>query len=404
MTDVEKHRRQLESTEWSELLLGDLPGVENVTYGIVEPGPYCGGGVPLLQAGGITDGHLRTDAQLCIAPEIHRAHHRTRLSPGDVVLVVVGRFGEAAVVGEEHSGWNVARSVGVVKINDEGRTHRVGQWIRFWLRTPQARRWCESQMSKAAQSTLRVSALRGLSVPLPPRAVRERILDRLEVIGQKIAVNVRIAATAIELADAHFCDWRESAFGDEMLRCGEVADICGAVTDLSAYKASRQLPEVAHVAPQEILQSAIPYLVGLSAPTTTDFGGSDEVPGLLIATKPDVMKVVRNLAPAVPKRGAVAVRPKTDEDGLWLLHELRTQADSLLMRDRRRQKRELSRAALSRMAVAWPDADVREGFGRVADSLHRRAVAAMQENRVLATLADATSLEMRAGGTESLGS
>lgn len=399
MKDVEKHRRQLESTAWSKPLLKDLPGVENVTYGIVEPGPYCGGGVPLLQAGGITDGHLRTDAQLCIAPEIHRTHHRTRLSPGDLVLVVVGRFGEAAVVGEEHSGWNVARSVGVVKINEAGRTYRIGQWIRFWLRTPQARRWCESQMSKAAQTTLGVGSLGRLSVPLPPRAVRENILDRLELIDQKIAVNSRIAATAIELADARFRDRRDSVFGYEMLRCDEVAEIDGAVADLSAYKASRQLPAVAHVAPQEILQSSVPYLFGLSARTTPDSGGFGEVPGLLVATKPGVMKTVRNLVPAVPKRGAIAVRPRTDEDGLWLLHELRTQRDSLLTQDRRKQKRELSRAAFSRMVVAWPDADVREGFGRVAGSLHRRALAAMQENRVLATLADAIASEMKAAGT-----
>ncbi|MFE3247999.1 hypothetical protein [Streptomyces sp. NPDC059209] len=402
MRDLETHWQQLASPEWSEKKLSDLPGVDNVTYGIVEPGPYCSGGVPLLQAGGIADGRLRAEPQLRITTRIHEMHHRTWLSSGDVVLVVVGRFGEAAVVDWEHSGWNAARSVGVVKINEAGHAHRIGQWIRFWLRTPHVREWCESRMTKAAQSTLGIRVLRQLPVPLPPRSVRERILDRLEVIDQKIAVNDRIAVTAVELADARFRDVRDSGLGHEISRCGEVADIGGAVTDVSAYRVARQLPVVAHVAPQEILQSSLPYLVGLTGRTTVDPGGRDGVPGLLVATKPGVMKVLRTMVPAVPKRGAVAVRPRTEEDGLWLLHELRASGESLLAQDRRRQTRELSRAAFSRTSVTWPDADVREDFGRVVGPLHGRAVAAMEENHVLATLAETTVHEMKAAGVRSL--
>lgn len=402
MNDVEAHRRKLDSHEWSEELLENLPGVEKATYGIVEPGPYHPGGVPLLQAGGITDGALRMEPDLFIAPEIHRRHRRTELSPGDVVLVVVGRFGAAAVVGVEHSDWNVARSVGVVKINEAGREHRIGQWIRFWLKTPEARRWCESQMSKAAQSTLKVGALRRLSIPLPPRSVRESILDRLEVIDQKIAVNVRLAAVAGELADARFRNGRQWGSRYRMSLCGEVAEIEGGVSDVAAYAASRQLPGVAHVAPQEILQSSLPYLVGLTGRTSADPRELEEVPGLLVATKTGVMKTVRAMGPAVPKRGAVVVRPRTDGDGLWLFHELRTQGELLLAQDRRRQPRELSRAAFSRISVAWPDAEVREGFARVAGPLHRRAVAAMRENVVLATLADTTLREVRAAGSGSV--
>ncbi|MEV0317878.1 hypothetical protein ACIBKX_03045 [Streptomyces sp. NPDC050658] len=396
MRSEDAEARLLESSEWGEYRLADLPGVDTATYGIVEPGPYSRGGFPLLQAQGIADGALQPDSELLISARVHEMHRRTWLTPGDVALVVVGRFGAAAVVDDEHSGWNAARSVGVIKINSVGRFHRMGHWIRHWLRSSRAREWCEGRTTQFARTTLSVGALRQLPVPLPPRAVREHTLDQLDLIDRKTAVNSRIAARSVDLADAYFEEWRGQEGHPHMRLCGEVAQVRGGVSEGAVDPVADSLRTVAHVAPQEILQSPTPYLGSPAQQITVSAADVTDGSGLLVATKPGELKVLWAAAPVVPKRGAVAVRPETEEDGLWLLHELRMAGPQLMARERRRHTRELSRRAFSQFQVQWPSTDVRARFSRIAAPLHHRAQTAIQENRMLADLAGEVVNEMAA--------
>ena len=72
---------------------------------------------------------------------------------------------------------------------------------------------------------------------------------------------------------------------------------------------------------------------------------------------------------------------------MWLLHELRSRSKELVATAQGQQGREMSRKALSRLTLSWPDASgVREPFARIAVPLHERAEAALGENRALEKL------------------
>lgn len=200
---------------WSELEA--LSGVDLLGYGINRPGRPDPAGVPMLRAGDIGDGRIHATEPMLISRNVDEANPRTRLRPGDVAIVLVGRVGEAACVTREHEGWQAARSLAVVRCVDPA----FAEWLRVWLAAPAARAWCMAHATGSAQATLGVTKLRKLPVPLPPPDVRDRTLHAVKVIEARIEVNERIARSAVALADAHFAaaafdrsTWSQHCFKD----------------------------------------------------------------------------------------------------------------------------------------------------------------------------------------------
>ncbi|MFJ1614010.1 hypothetical protein ACIODT_25100 [Streptomyces sp. NPDC088251] len=373
--------------------LGDLPGVASVTYGVVSPGPHEPGGVALLRAGDIAGGTVDRSNPMRISGEVHERHIRTALTPGDLVVVLVGRIGDAAVVGEELAGWNAARSVGIITFTDEGRAHGIGRWLLWWLRMPEARDWCAAHSAGSAHSTLSISTLRQLNVPLPPPEPRNRLLRTMSLVEQRIAINARIAGCAVELADLHFT--RSEQGGGGLSRCAvsDVSDVInGVLREKSPETAGTE--GVAWAAPSEVLQSPLPHVDRTSQRTWTH---PDAVcaPGvLLIAPRPGEVKTVVSGIPVVPGRGLLALRTADETDRMWMLHALRSRSHELVSTAQGAQAREMRLKAFSRWNVPWPGSAVRRSFARIAGPLHERACAAVSENRALEALIAAELAEV----------
>jgi hypothetical protein len=377
---VRDDRVSLTSQSWSLHTLGELPGVEMVTYGVVRAGTHVPGGVPLLQAGDIVDGAITQSAPLRIAKQIHDKNPRTCLTRGDLVIVLVGRIGDAAVVGEEQAGWNTARSVGVVRFTADGRAYGIDTWLRGWLRTPAALEWFNRNAAGSAHATLRVSHLRQLPVPLPPLDRRRHILHGIDLIEQRRNLNTQIAARAIELADAHFI--RSTRRHANMPGCA-LTDVAEVISGTRWVPSAGPGAAVAWVAPAEVLQSSLPHLDRTARTMSVPERAVCDPGSVLVAPRPGEVKAVISRIPVVPGRGAVALRTEKDLDGLWLLHELRSRSRRLGEAMQGTQAREMSVKALSRLVVFWPGAEVRQSFARIALPLHDRAYVALKENRVL---------------------
>lgn len=370
--------------------LGRLPGVERITYGVVHASSKIPNGVPLVQAGNITERGFLTQTTAYITHDEHTKHQRSELARGDVVIVLVGRVGDAAVVtGREH-GWNAARTVAIVKLTDDGHANDMGSWIRFWLRSPAAYAWCREMAKGTTQASLSVTALRDLPVPLPPPDHYRQLLRILHVIDMKVTVNRKIAECAVRLADAHFFEFAAADPNPRECEISAVADVAGGLTRSAQ---DGDWPEVAWIAPADVLRSALPYLD--RAPRTVSAPPEDVVePGsLMIASTSEGACVVETLLHAVPGRGMLAVRPRNDADRLWLLHELRARRAELVLRTQGQQARELSKWAFKRQPVHWPGVELRESFSRVVRLLHDRAKLVTAEDRTLGFLA--TSLWRR---------
>lgn len=151
---------------WGVATLDQLPSVQTIGYGITRPGAHVDDGVGMIRAADIQDGHLHSDEPRRISPRTHQANIRSELRVGDVLIVLMGRVGEAAVVTDAYHGWNAARTVAVVRMTEPDEA----AWLRLWLGSPYVRDWCESRVTGSTlQRTLNLKVLRGLPVPLPPR-------------------------------------------------------------------------------------------------------------------------------------------------------------------------------------------------------------------------------------------
>lgn len=371
----------LQSQSWSLYKLDDLPGVAAVTYGVVRAGRHDPEGVPLLQVRDIVDGTIVQTDPARIDEHIHAENRRTWLERGDLVVVLVGRIGDSALVREDQTGWNAARSVGVVRFTDDGRAWGVDAWLRRWLKAPEAREWFNRFAPGSTHATLPVSALRQLPVLLPPLDRRRHLLHGIDLMEQRRHLNTQLAAHAVELADALF-ERSSPHYADASPRLlAEVAEVINGV--VQPKTTTGQDASVAWVAPAEVLQSFAPYL-DRTARTVSAPEDAACAPGVvLVAPRPGEVKAVMSRIPVVPGRGTAALRAGNDRDGLWLLHELRSRSRDLGAIVQGAQAREISVRALSRLKVCWPDAEVRHSFARVAWPLHDRAYAALKENHVL---------------------
>ncbi|MFB7630604.1 hypothetical protein ACFC0M_06605 [Streptomyces sp. NPDC056149] len=338
----------------------------------------------MLRASDIGDGRIQTAELVLISHDVDKANPRTRLRPGDVVIVLVGRIGEAACVTSEHEGWQAARSLAVVRCADPA----LAEWLRVWLASPTARAWCLTHATGSAQATLGVTKLRKLPVPLPSADVRDRTLHAVKVIEARIAVNERIARTAVALADAHFA---AAAFDrSTWLQC-RFEDIANAWTG-SSTKPAEPLAEgkgTAWAAPADVLHSPLPYLDR----TAERVGGDPAVhpPNtLLVAPKAGEVRAAINQVPMAVGRGVLAVQPSNVADIWWLLHEIRSRSGELSTLGQGTRARELSARALLQAAVSLPPIDTMRRFAHLASTLHARALTAARESRTLRPLLTAS--------------
>jgi hypothetical protein len=369
---------------WSLYELADLPGVAAVTYGVVRTGRHDPQGIPLLQARDIVDGAIVQNDPARIAEHIHAENPRSWLERDDLVIVLVGRIGDSALVGEDQAGWNAARSVGVVRFTEVGRAWGVDIWLRRWLKAPGALEWLNRHAPGSAHATLPISALKKLPVLLPPLDRRRHLLHGIDLIEQRRHLNTQIAAHAIELADAQF---ERSSLRHAGTSRRPLAEVAAVINGVALPKMTTgQAASIAWAAPAEVLQSLAPYLdrTARTMPAPEHQARAPAV--VLIAPRPGEVKAVMSRIPVVPGRGTAALRAGNDVDGLWLLHELRSRSRDLGAITQGTQAREISVKALSRLKVSWPDTEVRRSFARVASLLHDRAYAALKENHVLGEL------------------
>lgn len=383
---MEERLNQLPA-DWAVVPLDRMPAVQIIGYGITRPGTHVEGGVGMVRAADIQDGRLHSDEPRRISPRTHQENVRSELRVGDVLVVLVGRVGEAAVVTDEYHGWNAARTVAVLRTAEPD----AAAWLRLWLGSSYVREWCESRATGSTlQRTLNLTVLRDLPVPVPPSGARAAFLRTVDAVERKEVVNTRIEECAMSLSDALFAVAARDKGAWPMRPFGELAHTRAGHrsrprADASQAGTSSSSAAVPFVAPADIFGRGMPYLSRTDAWLASPDGEEAVCAplSLLLATREDGVHATLNEVPVVPGRGVLALRPETPADAYWLLHEVRARSVELTAAAQGPGGRELSRGAFASTAVRWPPAVVRDRFAELADRLHRRAKAAHAENEIL---------------------
>ena len=133
-------------------------------------------GVPLLRTTNIFEHEIRLDDVRYIDPEVHSGIKRSQLKPGDVLLTTIGSLGIAAVVSAELGEANINQNLVKITPKDEVNS----DFLSLFLNSNLGRIQTQRTASKSVIPIISYSRLKNIIIPLPPRAVQDRIAQIMQ--------------------------------------------------------------------------------------------------------------------------------------------------------------------------------------------------------------------------------
>lgn len=409
--------------EWEIVPLERLVAPERaISYGIVQPGTPVIDGVPIVRVTDIRNGRIAATEPLRVSPQIEAAYARTRLQGGELLLTLVGTVGEAAVVPVVLAGWNTARAVAVIPVNED-----IGSyWVKLALQSPEVRHIIDSRLNTTVQATLNLRDVAQLPIVVPPEAERRAIAHILGTLDDKIELNRKMSETLEAMARALFESWfvdfdpvRAKMEGRDPGLPREIADLfpsrmveseLGEIPE--GWKAA-PLPEVLDVNPTRALRKGVtaPYLDMANMPArghsagaviSRNFGsgmrfinGDTLVARITPCLENGKTALVDFLQDGEIGWGSteyIVLRPKPPlpEEYAYCLarsEEFREFAIQSMTGTSGRQR--VPAESLTHFRVAIPPKPVAEAFGHAVKPAFSRASAAVRQSRILAALRDA---------------
>ena len=212
-------------SDWETKNLGDLLD-RPLAYGVLKPGPYEEGGIPLVRIQDHKDGEIKSNSLHKIPIALHHEFKRTELRDGDIIISVVGTIGRTAIIPKHLTGANVSRAFAVIGCSDEIDKHFLDQYLKSDI----SQSWFKEQCQGNAQQVLNLGTLREYPVPIPPLPEQKKIAEILSGIDRCIA-QVKLRIQKQNLINESLLSGIEDLRGDEIARCeaiiGDIASKVG---------------------------------------------------------------------------------------------------------------------------------------------------------------------------------
>jgi type I restriction enzyme, S subunit len=133
-------------------------------------------GRPMLSARNIENNQIVFDDFRYIGDkDFEREHSRTRISPGDVLLTIVGSIGRSAVVPDGFQDFTLQRSVAVLTPNG-----LLPKYLMYQLQAPSLQRHFENSARGTAQKGVYLKTLGETPIRVAPLDQQERIVAEIE--------------------------------------------------------------------------------------------------------------------------------------------------------------------------------------------------------------------------------
>jgi type I restriction enzyme S subunit len=187
--------------EWRDVALEDV--ADELTVGYVGPmaSEYVGEGVPFLRSLNVDRLQINRNDLKFITPDFHSKIRKSRLTPGDVVIVRTGKPGTCSVVPEWLKEANCSDLV-IVRCGPQ-LDHR---FLAYYVNTV-ACDHVAAHLVGAVQQHFNVGSARTLRLKLPPLAEQKAIAAVLGALDDKIELNRQMNATMESMARALFQSW-----------------------------------------------------------------------------------------------------------------------------------------------------------------------------------------------------
>ncbi|HOA14673.1 MAG TPA: restriction endonuclease subunit S [Myxococcota bacterium] len=141
-----------------------------ITYGVVKPGGK--GEVIFVRGGDIAGGKVLIEQLRTIEKAVSQQYQRTLLRGGELLISLVGQPGQVAIAPQELSGANIARQVGLVRLN----SRMNAEFVRYYLQSPSGKKSLHARQSGSVQQVINLGELRVVRVPVPSIDTQNKIV------------------------------------------------------------------------------------------------------------------------------------------------------------------------------------------------------------------------------------
>lgn len=358
---------------------------------------YVPTGVPFLRSQNIKAGRLDLSSLKYIDQQFHAQLAKSKLEAGDLVIVRTGEPGAAAVIPEGLGPLNCADLV-IAKTRSD-----VSAEFLSYAINETAQQFVRAHTVGAVQQHFNVASAKKLVLHVPPIAEQQAIVAVLGALDDKIALNERIADTALELADclyvrertAHDC-WPEVTLGatSKWLSGGTPR-----TSEPSYWKGD--IPWISAASLKT------PWLYE-SERSVTDVGAQN---GTRLVPKGSIIFVVRGMSLTSEFRVGVTQREVAfGQDCKALIPHLGIDSATLFLAMRAQSAKILGMVDLAghgtgrlvtervaNLRVRLPQGEAAAEFAERSGALLDRAIAATSENRTLADLRDTLLPQLLSG-------
>jgi type I restriction enzyme, S subunit len=187
--------------EWRDVALEDV--ADELTVGYVGPmaSEYVDDGIPFLRSLNVEPLRINKNDLKFITPEFHQRIQKSRLTPGDIVIVRTGKPGACSVVPD----WLVDANCSDLVIVRCGKLLN-NRFLAYYVNTV-ASDHVAAHLVGAVQQHFNVGSARTLRLNLPPLEEQEAVASVLGALDDKIELNRRMGATLEAMARALFQSW-----------------------------------------------------------------------------------------------------------------------------------------------------------------------------------------------------
>ena len=186
--------------EWKTYRLGEICDVRDGTHDSPKQSLT---GKPLVTSKNIKGGIINLSSTYLISNEDYQSiNKRSCVHQWDILFSMIGTVGELAIVKNEPQ--FAIKNIGLFKMNGD---QLLSYWIYYYLHSDNAQENILKNIKGSTQQYIALKDLRLLPIGLPPIEIRQRIVEILKSLDDKIELNRRINANLEAQAQALFRSW-----------------------------------------------------------------------------------------------------------------------------------------------------------------------------------------------------
>jgi type I restriction enzyme S subunit len=189
--------------------LSDLVNAsDRINYGVVQPGEDDPDGIFLVRVSDLQQGRVRHSGLRRVSKQISGKHGRSVLKGNEILISCVGSIGEIALTSDAEKGFNIARAVARVPLDDE----LIRIYVAEYLRTPKVQEYFTKELRTVSQPTLNIKQISETRITIPHKAVLKEFENRVRLTG----LGLKLSRLHQARADILFSSLQSRAFSGQL--------------------------------------------------------------------------------------------------------------------------------------------------------------------------------------------